>query len=93
MTAMRFAFLVATVIALSVPQAAEAETVHTTLTVVRSLSIASIRPIQLTPETLDHRLGVSAEMSVDAPAVIRITGDPGRVYRIRTPRTLLTETG
>lgn len=93
MTTMRFHLLAFAAVALTVPQAAGAEPVRTTLTVMRSLGIASVRPIQLTPETLDRPLGVSAEIRIDAPAVVRVAGDPGRVYRIRAPRTLLTSTG
>jgi len=93
MNMMRLASWATAAIVLCVPQVAGAETVHTTLTVVRSLSIASVRPIQLMPETLDRPLGINASIPVDAPAVIQIAGDPGRVYRIRAPGMLVTSDG
>ncbi|MBD7941584.1 DUF4402 domain-containing protein [Brevundimonas guildfordensis] len=93
MKLMRLAFPAVAAVVLSVPQGAVAEPVRSTLSVVRSLSIASVRPIQLAHGPLDRPLGVSAEMPIDAPAVIQIAGDPGRVYRIRAPQALVTARG
>jgi hypothetical protein len=93
MRMMRLIFPAVAAVALAHPQAAGAEPAHTTLTVVRSLTIAAVRPIQLTPESLDRPLRVSAEILVDAPAIIQIAGDPGRVYRIRAPQALVTARG
>jgi len=69
------------------------EPARATLSVERSLSIVSVRPIQLSPEDRVATLSLRADIIPNAPAVIRVTGDPGRVYRIRVPRTLTSSEG
>lgn len=69
------------------------EPARATLSVERSLSIASVRPIQLSPEDRIATLSMRADIQPNAPAVIRVTGDPGRVYRIRVPSTLASVEG
>ncbi len=94
MTMGRF-FLIfsATALTLLAPQAAAAgEPAAASLNVVRSLSIASVRPIQLT-STVQRPLGIEARSLAGAPAIIRIAGDPGRVYRIRAPAILRSLNG
>jgi hypothetical protein len=58
------------------------------LTVQRSLSVATVRSMRL--EAIENRgsLAVSGTSVADAPAMIQISGDPGRVYRIRLPQAL-----
>ncbi len=57
-----------------------------------SLNVATIRPMRF--QTRDGRtsLSVTASGLADAPAMIQISGDPGRIYRIRVPR-IVTATG
>jgi len=84
--------LTALLLACAFPALAQ-ETARATLNVERSLSIASVRPIQLSPNDPVASLSMRADIRPDAPAVIRITGDPGRLYRIRVPRTLAASDG
>lgn len=69
------------------------EPARASLTVQRALSVVAVRPIQLSPEQRDATLTLSADIRPDAPAVIHVTGDPGRVYRIRVPQTLTSPEG
>lgn len=69
------------------------EPARATLSVERSLSIASVRPIQLSPDDPVATLSMRADIQPDAPAVISVTGDPGRVYRVSVPRTLASPEG
>ncbi|GAA0620546.1 hypothetical protein GCM10009422_15260 [Brevundimonas kwangchunensis] len=59
-----------------------------TLSIQRSLSVATVRPMRIDVVSGEVGLSVSTENLADAPAMIQITGDPGRVYRIRVPRSL-----
>lgn len=54
-----------------------------TLSVQRSLSVATVRPMRIEAVSSEVGLSVSTENLADAPAMIQVTGDPGRVYRIR----------
>ena len=93
MTMRRFLFCAATALVLLAPQLAVAgEPAVASLNVVRSLSIASVRPIQLT-SAVQRPLGIDARGLAGAPAIIRIAGDPGRVYRIRAPAILRSPDG
>lgn len=82
------AFLLALFIAaVAVPTAhAEVGSAAASLDVQRSLSIASARPIRLLDES-SASLTVEGDIRPDAPALIRVSGDPGRLYRIRIPLT------
>lgn len=64
---------------------AEISTATSSLSVQRGLSIASARPIRLS-DSGSASLTVEGDIRPDAPALIRVLGDPGRVYRIRVPR-------
>ncbi len=92
MTPLHVLILAAPILALSVPALAQ-EPARATISIERSLSIVSVRPIQLSPEQRVATLSLSADIQPNAPAVIRVTGDPGRVYRIRVPRTLTSNEG
>ncbi|ATQ43879.1 hypothetical protein [Caulobacter mirabilis] len=61
------------------------------LEVVRGLNVVSMRPMRLSPHPPRARDGVQGGALADAPAIIRISGDPGRLYRIRMPRILLAD--
>jgi hypothetical protein len=81
-----------TMLVLAFPVEAQ-ETARATISIERSLSIVSVRPIQLSPEDRVATLSLSAQLRPNAPAVIRVTGDPGRIYRIRVPRILTSSEG
>lgn len=84
--------LTALLLACAFPVLAQ-EPARATLSVERSLSIASVRPIQLSPNDPVATLSMRADIQPNAPAVISVTGDPGRVYRIRVPDTLTSVEG
>lgn len=65
---------------------AQSENGTASLTVRRGLSIATVSPMRLQPNEPGVALSVSGTNLVDAPAMIQISGDPGRVYRIRLPQ-------
>jgi len=89
---LRACLLTALLLACATPALAQ-EPARATLSVERSLSIASVRPIQLSPEDRVATLSMRADIQPNAPAVIRVTGDPGRVYRIRVPSTVASTEG
>ncbi|WP_395945796.1 hypothetical protein [Brevundimonas sp.] len=70
-----------------------AQTADASLTVQRSLSVVTVRPILLASPGRGTTLSLRALVDRDAPAEIQVTGDPGRVYRIRVPRTLVSSDG
>lgn len=80
--------LVAAVVLASLPGVALAQstTGNGTLTIQRGLSISTVSPMRLQPSERDVGLSVAGSEMVDAPAMIQISGDPGRVYRIRLPQ-------
>jgi hypothetical protein len=92
MMILRILSLAALLFACALPALAQ-EPARASLSVERSLSIASVRPIQLSPDDPVATLSMRADIRPDAPAVIRIAGDPGRLYRIRVPRTLASSEG
>lgn len=73
--------------------AQSSQTADSTLTVQRSLSVVAVRSIQITSPGRAANLSLSAFADPDAPAEIRVTGDPGRVYRIRVPGALISSDG
>jgi hypothetical protein len=68
-------------------------TADSSLTVQRSLSVVAVRAIQITSPGKAATLSLSAFVDPDAPAEVRVTGDPGRVYRIRVPGSLIASDG
>lgn len=58
------------------------------LNVQRSLSVATFRPMRLEAVEQVGSLALSGSSIADAPAMIQVSGDPGRIYRIRLPQTL-----
>lgn len=86
MTPLRVLLLAALIAATPAVAAAQSETGSATLTVQRGLSIATVSPMRLQPSDPEAALSVTGSNLVDAPAMIRISGDPGRVYRIRLPQ-------
>jgi hypothetical protein len=65
---------------------AQSRTGTATLVVKRGLSIATVSPMRLPPYGRGAGLSVTGANLIDAPAMIRISGDPGRIYRIRLPQ-------
>lgn len=86
MTVFRPLILAVLIAGLPTVAAAQTERPTATLTVQRSLSISTVSPMRLQPETPEAGLSVTGSNLIDAPAMIRISGDPGRVYRIRLPQ-------
>ena len=64
---------------------------HASLTVVRGLQVGTVSAMQLRPRAgvRDDFGGLRARIAPDAPAVVRVSGDPRRAYRIRAPRQVL----
>lgn len=86
----RALLILAATVAAGLTGTAHAQSVDTgaTLSVQRSLSVATVRPMRIEVVSGEVGLSVSSENLADAPAMIQVTGDPGRVYRIRVPRSL-----
>jgi hypothetical protein len=67
-----------------------AQRASASLTIERSLSVATVRPMSFNP--VSSRTG-GVVMTPSGPAVIRITGDPGRVYRVTLPTRVVAGPG
>lgn len=65
--------------------AAQSSDGNVALTIQRGLSMSVVRPMQLEATSASAGLSVTASNLSDAPAMIRIAGDPGRMYRVRLP--------
>jgi len=86
--------LIASLIAPLVAAPAFAQTARGSLEVQRSLSVAAVHVRSARPDTLSASLSVVSDASrPDAPSVVMVRGDPGRVYRIRVPETLISDQG
>lgn len=71
-----------------------AQTARGSLEVQRSLSVAAVHVISARPDELSASLSVVSDTGrSDAPSVVMVRGDPGRVYRIRVPDTLVSDQG
>lgn len=60
------------------------------ITIERSLTVASVRPM------IFHRAPSQPEtaaLAQSGEAVIRVTGDPGRVYRVSLPSSIVAQPG
>lgn len=57
------------------------------LTIERPLQVSTVRPLTFGPSQGD---GSIASPTNPTEAVIQVTGDPGRVYRVRLPTTIAT---
>lgn len=69
------------------------QTADSSLTVQRSLSVATVRATQVASPGQGATLSLRALVDPDAPAEVQVTGDPGRVYRIRIPTSLMAADG
>lgn len=69
--------------------AAQSRTATGTLTVERALTISTVRPLSFGPSQVNGSIVASTGPT---QAVIQVTGDPGRIYRVRLPATLATST-
>lgn len=59
------------------------------VTIRQAVAVSSQRPMRFQAQEQQTSLGVSTEGGqADAPAVIQVTGDPDRAYRIRLPQTV-----
>ncbi len=88
---LRPAFILASLVFAACPAASQ--TADSSLTVQRSLSVVTVRPIQIASPGRGASLSLAAFADPESPAEIRVTGDPGRVYRIRVPSTLMAADG
>lgn len=86
MKPLRLLILTALIAGTPVAAAAQSENGSASLTVRRGLSISTVSPMRLQPNEPGVSLSVTGSNPVDAPAMIQISGDPGRVYRIRLPQ-------
>ncbi|RYG19489.1 MAG: hypothetical protein EON96_02865 [Caulobacteraceae bacterium] len=86
MKPLRLLILTALISGTPVAAAAQSENGSASLTVRRGLSISTVSPMRLQPNEPGVSLSVTGSNPVDAPAMIQISGDPGRVYRIRLPQ-------
>ena len=60
------------------------------LTIERPLTVASVQPMSFNP--VSSRTGATATARA-SEAVIRVTGDPGRVYRVTLPESIVAQPG
>ncbi len=67
-----------------------AQRANASLTIERSLSVAAERPMTFNP--VSSRIGMGI-MTQSGAAIIRITGDPGRVYRVTLPTRFVAGPG
>lgn len=58
------------------------------ITIERALTVSTVRPLSFGRTSAD---GVPLPAGLATDAVIQITGDPGRVYRVRLPAAVRTE--
>ena len=86
MTPVRLLILTALIAGTPAVAVAQSENGSASLTVQRGLSISTVSPMRLQPNEPGVALSVTGSNLVDAPAMVQISGDPGRVYRIRLPQ-------
>ncbi|RZJ43183.1 MAG: hypothetical protein EON86_05745 [Brevundimonas sp.] len=86
MTPFRLLLLTALIAGTPAAAVAQSENGSASLTVQRGLSISTVSPMRLQPNEPGVALSVTGSNLVDAPAMVQISGDPGRVYRIRLPQ-------
>ena len=60
---------------------------NSTITVERALTISTVRPLSFGPSRIDDSVVTPADPT---QAVIQVTGDPGRIYRVRLPAMITT---
>ena len=85
MSLMRTLIATLAMVAMSGPVLAQSAGGDASLTIQRGLSMSTVRPMRLEMSSGQVGITITASNLVDAPAMIQITGDPGRVYRIRLP--------
>lgn len=69
--------------------AAQTRSTTGTITVERALTISTVRPLSFGPSQVNGSIVASTGTT---QAVIQVTGDPGRIYRVRLPATIATST-
>lgn len=80
------------VVALSLISAearAQSRLAESTVTIERALTISTVRPLTFGRVAAN---GVPMSSAGSADAVIQVTGDPGRLYRVRLPAAIMTST-
>lgn len=85
----RALILVIVLAAVAGDTAAQTRSTTGTITVERALTISTVRPLSFGPSQVNGSIVASTGPT---QAVIQVTGDPGRIYRVRLPATLATST-
>ncbi|NJC41689.1 hypothetical protein GGQ87_001947 [Brevundimonas alba] len=90
----RTLFFAAILLAVAAPALAQESVPHPvasgSITIERPLTVASVQPMSFSPVSSRAEAAVTAKAG---EAVIRITGDPGRVYRVTLPDSILAQPG
>lgn len=63
---------------------------NASLTIERSLTIAAVQPMSFNPVSTGPGVTVTTQSGT---AVIRVSGDPGRVYRVTLPAAIVARPG
>jgi Domain of unknown function (DUF4402) len=66
---------------------AQSRSAVSALTIERPLQVSTVRPLTFGPSQVD---GSIAAPTGPTEAVIQVTGDPGRIYRVRLPAAIAT---
>lgn len=66
---------------------AQSRSAVSALTIERPLQVSTVRPLTFGPSQVD---GTIASPTNPTEAVIQVTGDPGRIYRVRLPAAIAT---
>lgn len=67
--------------------AAQSRSATGALTVERALTVSTVRPLSFGPSQVD---GSIVSPTGPTEAVVQVTGDPGRLYRVRLPAAIAT---
>lgn len=77
------------ILAWSGDAAAQSRLADSTIVIERALTLSSVRPLTFARSSANGGAPHSAGFE---EAVIQVTGDPGRLYRVRLPETIATST-
>ena len=75
------------------PALAQTRTATGSIQIERALTMSSVQPMSFVAARRNIQAAAGEDSAVGTPAVIDITGDPGRIYRIRLPASIEAETG
>lgn len=86
---MRVLSIAMTVTVLASPAMGQSRMATSSITVERPLSVISVRPMSFSATAMSANVPAS---SATGEAIIQITGDPGRIYRVRLPAMIEADT-